>query len=566
MIAPVKPCAQICLRVAKVGGRKPYLLKTKVIPPGADFALQAWNIDGRDHSQLAALFGLGCDRTSIMPAMNSLPDKIYRAAQVREIDRIAIERCEIPGFTLMSRAGQRALTALRERWPRSRRLLVLCGAGNNAGDGYVVARLAAASGFHVVTVALVDPAQLGGDAELAYSMYVQGGGRLTAWDPLLLKACDVVVDAILGTGLSRELTGEPCDVVTKLNSADRPVLAIDIPTGLHADSGQAMGAAVRADLTVSFVGLKLGLFTGDGPEYAGEVRFDGLGIPPEAYEGLPHAGNRISRQLVREVLPRRPRTSHKGKNGHVLVVGGGEGMPGAIRLAAEAALHAGAGLVTVATLAKHVPIVVAQRPEIMATAADDVNALESLLEAADVVAIGPGLGQGKWAKSLLRLAMQSDKPLVVDADALNLIAARPAKRENWILTPHPGEAARLLSDNDGHAKPAAIQADRVAALSQLIDKYSGVVVLKGAGTIVARRGELPWFCDKGNPGMAAAGMGDVLTGVIAGIAAQCGDLFAAARAGVWVHGSAGNAAALGGERGIIASDLFGHIVTYVNPD
>ncbi len=495
-----------------------------------------------------------------MPAMSTLPTSIYRAAQVRELDRTAIEQREIPGFTLMSRAGQAVLSILRQRWPGARRLLVLCGAGNNAGDGYVVARLAARSGLQVVTVALVNPDKLQGDAELAWNLYRQGGGLVQEWDARLLQSCDVVVDAILGTGLTRELAGKPLAVVEALNKASRPVLAVDIPTGLHADTGHAMGMAVRAAVTVTFVGLKLGLYTGDGPEYSGEIFFDGLGIPADVYTGMANAGRRVDARLVAEVLPRRPRTVHKGDCGHVLLVGGGPGMPGAIRLAAEAALHAGAGLVSVATLPEHVPVVVSGRPELMARGVRSADDLEGLLARATVIALGPGLGQDPWARSLFDAVLAADKALVVDADALNLLAKHPCKRDDWVLTPHPGEAARLL----GESGAAAIQADRIAAVARLMERYGGTVLLKGAGTIVARNGDVPWFVDRGNPGMAAPGMGDVLTGVIAGIAAQCPDLFAAARAGAWVHASAGDAAARGGERGILASDLFAHIVTHVN--
>lgn len=486
---------------------------------------------------------------------------------MRDLDRTAIERFEIPGFTLMSRAGQSALAILRKRWPGARRLLVLCGAGNNAGDGYVVARLAALSGMQVTTVALVNPGQLQGDAELAWNMYRQGGGSSREWDPALLEGCDLVVDAILGTGLARQLEGKPYDVVAAVNASARPVLAIDIPTGLHADTGHAQGIAVHADVTITFVGLKLGLYTGDGPDYVGEVFFDSLGIPEQAYEGTPHAGTRIGPDDVQAALPRRSRTAHKGDNGRVLLIGGGTGMAGAICLAAEAALHAGAGLVTAATLPEHVPVVVTRRPEVIARGVTARAGLAPLLRAADVVAIGPGLGQDAWAKAMLEAALDSGKPMVVDADALNLLAMAPCKRDDWVLTPHPGEAARLLSNANGEEtqlRSLDIQTDRVSAAARLIDRYGGVLVLKGSGTIVARNGELPGFCDRGNPGMAAAGMGDVLTGVIAAVAAQCEDLFAAARAGAWVHAAAGDDAASAGERGILASDLFAHIVTHVN--
>lgn len=495
--------------------------------------------------------------------MESLPDKIYRAAQVRAIDRSAIEDCEIPGFTLMSRAGQAALDVLRSRWPAARRLLVLCGAGNNAGDGYVLARLAARSGLRVTVAALMDPEALQGDARLAWEMFRQAGGSTVKWEPQLPQRTDVIVDAILGTGLSRALEGQPARVVETLRDAGKPVLALDVPTGLDADTGHPLGTAVRAAVTVTFVGLKLGLYTGAGPEYCGEICFASLGIPERAYRDQVHAGRRIDRRLVRRTLPARARTSHKGQAGRVLLVGGGKGMPGAVRLAAEGALRAGAGLVTVATLPESVPAIVAGRPEVMVHGITDAGALQQLMAAADVVGIGPGLGQDSWARRMFDAVLASDKPLVVDADGLNLLAQSPHARGNWILTPHPGEAARLLEKFED---AAAVQRDRPAALAALIDRYAAVVILKGAGSLVGRAGEVPWICDRGNPGMASAGMGDVLTGVAAGIAAQNGDLFAAARAAAWVHGAAGDDAARNGERGMLASDLFVHLVTHVNQD
>lgn len=494
--------------------------------------------------------------------MDSVPDKIYRAAQVREIDRRAIEDCEIPGFTLMSRAGQAALEVVRSRWPAARRLLVLCGAGNNAGDGYVLARLAARSGLRVTVAALMDPQRLQGDARLAWEMYRQAGGLTQTWEQALPGRADVVVDAILGTGLSRALEGKPAQVVEALLTAGKPVLALDVPTGLDADTGRALGSAVRASATLTFVGLKLGLYTGAGPEHCGEIYFAGLGIPERAYRNQLHAARRIDEQLVRNVLPPRSRTAHKGSAGHVLLVGGGPGMPGAVRLAAEGALRAGAGRVTVATVPASVQAIAAGRPEVMVHGITSEEMLQPLLMSADVVGIGPGLGQDPWAARLFESVLAADRPLIVDADALNLLAREPQTRGNWILTPHPGEAARLLDTFDD---AAAIQRDRPSALAGLIDRFEAVVILKGAGTMVGRAGEVPWICDRGNPGMATAGMGDVLTGVTAAIAAQTQDLFAAARAAVWVHAAAGDDAAIQGERGLLASDLFPHLVTHVNP-
>ena len=284
-----------------------------------------------------------------------------------------------------------------------------------------------------------------------------------------------------------------------------------------------------------------------------------LGVPRATFDGAIPAARLIGEDTIAEALPRRPRTAHKGGHGHVLVIGGGPGMPGAARLAGEAALRAGAGLVTLAAHPDNAAIA-ATRPELMCIGAASPADLHALLGRATIVAVGPGLGQGAWAESLLEAALESGLPLVVDADALNLLAASPRTFARWVLTPHPGEAARLLGITG-----AAVQADRLGAARELQSRYGGVVVLKGAGSIVQPPGGPPWICDRGNPGMAAGGMGDVLTGVIAGIAAQCGDLGLAARAGVLVHAQAGDLAARAGERGMLAGDVLRQVRACVNP-
>jgi len=491
--------------------------------------------------------------------MKDLPLRIYRASQVRELDRLAIEEHGIPGYTLMYRAGEAALALLRKRWPAARRILVLCGAGNNAGDGYVLARLAQAERMHVMVVALFDPAKLQGDARIAWDTFHAAGGQVMDWDERLLEGAEVIVDAILGTGLTRPINGRSADLVHAVNRSGRPVLALDIPTGLCADTGIPLGAAIRADATITFVGLKLGLYLGEGLEHAGEVHFDDLGVSTVLGDGHPSAGRRIDHELLRRLLPRRRRTAHKGEHGHLLCVGGGPGMPGAIRLAAEAALRTGAGLVTVATHPDHVDVVAGARAELICHGIRQPGDLAPLCAASDVIAVGPGLGRDAWAQGLFEVAQASNRPMIVDADALNLLAAQPRRRDDWVLTPHPGEAGRLL-----RLETSSVQQERLVSVGKLLERYGGVIVLKGAGTLVGHVGDVPSICDHGNPGMAAPGMGDVLTGVIAGIAAQTRNLFDSACAGVLVHALAGDDAARSGERGMIASDLFPHVRKWVN--
>lgn len=489
----------------------------------------------------------------------TLPEALYTADQVRELDRRAIQGHGIPGYTLMQRAGAAALEVLGRMWPRGRVLAVVCGPGNNGGDGYVLARLARAAGWEVRLAAVTDPGALQGDAARAWGDWRAAGGGVVSLDAAL-EGCDVIVDALLGTGLGRPVEGAMAEAILRINAVGVPVLSLDIPSGLGADTGAVLGRAVRARATVTFIGLKLGLFTGEGREHGGEVHFDALAVPAAVYAGMIPAAARADAAVLGR-LPRRRRSAHKGDFGHVLVVGGAPGMPGAVRMAAEAAARVGAGLVSVATHAGHAAFIPLARPEVMAhgvTAPDD---LDPLLERATVVAVGPGLGQGDWGRALLQRVLAWEGPRVLDADALNLLAGAPQRRGDWVLTPHPGEAARLLG-----CTTARVQADRPAAAAALQARYGGVCVLKGSGTLV-HDGRGLTVCTGGNPGMASGGMGDVLTGVLAGgmaqgLAATPGET---AVLGVCAHARAADMAAGEGERGLLASDLIQRLRGVVNP-
>jgi hydroxyethylthiazole kinase-like uncharacterized protein yjeF len=493
------------------------------------------------------------------------PTAIYSAAQVRALDAWEIQKRRVPGFTLMTRAAEGALKILRARWPQAKRVAVVCGAGNNGGDGYVLARLARDAGLEALVLAAAPPDKLSGDARRAQEEWLRTGGGAHPFAADALSGSDVIVDALLGIGLAGPPRPEAVAVIRAINAAKRPVLALDLPSGIDADSGAVYDTAIRADITVSFVALKSGLFLGAGPEYAGVVLLDDLGIVAPNQPKFAPLMRRIDETELASSLPRRAREAHKGSNGHVLVIGGGAGMPGALRLAGEAALRAGAGLVTVAGAAENLVAVVGSRPELIYLPVSYDTGLEAAVHAADVIAIGPGLGTGTWSQRLwAAVRAVSGKPVVVDADALNMLAANPARlAPDWIITPHPGEAGRLLGID-----ARAVQADRLGAARTLHERYGAVTVLKGAGTLVASgtagAADLA-ICERGNPGMATAGMGDVLTGVIAGLRAQLGDSATAARVGVLVHALAGDSAAQGGQRGLIASDVIGELRGWVNP-
>ncbi len=484
------------------------------------------------------------------------PRSLYTARQVREFDRISIEDRGIDGYVLMCRAGAAAFDLMRARWPHARAVRILCGSGNNGGDGYVLGKLAVQAGLDVEVMAAA-PAK-SPTALLACADYEKAGGRVVEFDRRGIHNADLVVDGMLGTGLAQPLSGKYRDIVGRVNAAQKPVLGLDIPSGLNSDTGTVMGVASRCEATITFIGAKLGLFTGDGPSVAGNTVLDDLDVPADIYSAIEPTARIIDPPADGIGLARRCRTMHKGSAGRVLVVGGGEGMPGSVRMAAHAAYRAGAGLVQVATYSGHARQVTATCPEIMAVGVDGPADLDLPLNLADVVAIGPGLGTDSWARTLLECVLASGLPMVVDADALNLIAQTGVKRDNWILTPHPGEAGRLAD-----TATAAVQADRIGTVSLLRRKYGGVIVLKGAGTLV--RDDDLWLCSRGNPGMATGGMGDVLTGVISGLIAQGQSLSSAGRYGVWLHAEAADRAAReNGEIGLMATDLLPFVRKIVN--
>ena len=484
-------------------------------------------------------------------------ERLYTAAQTRELDRCAIQDHGIAGSTLMSRAASAAFATLLENWPHPVRIQVLCGTGNNGGDGFLIADLAHKRGIPVTVLQVGDAGKIGGDALLARQQAQANGVSVKAFADVPLLGNAVIVDALLGTGLGGEVRGEYREAIAAINCSGSRVLAVDIPSGLCSDSGRVLGAAVRADVTVTFIGRKRGLFTNAAADYTGSVVFADLGVPGEVYAAVDCDSYRLQLEALLARLPARPATAHKGLYGTVLVVGGERGMAGAAVLAAEAALRCGAGLVRVATREEHVAPLVARTPEAMPIGVRSGQDLAPLLEAADVLVVGPGLGQSPWSEQLLQAAAASGKPMVLDADGLNLLAAGRAvaepRRDSWVLTPHPGEAARLLG-----TATAAVQADRCAAARALQQAYGGVAVLKGNGSLVTDGRQL-LLSDYGNPGMASGGMGDVLSGVIGSLLAQRREPLEAAALGVCLHGAAADLAAQQGQRGLLASDLMAHM-------
>lgn len=486
---------------------------------------------------------------------------LYTARQVGELDRRTIAG-GVEGFALMQRAASSAWHSVRTRWPQARSLSVVCGGGNNGGDGHVLAALAAQAGMKVQRIGVKPIDALTGDAARAAALASDAGVGCVAWHDDIAFTGEVVVDALLGTGLKGAVQGAYTQAIHAINNAGLPVLAVDIPSGLAADTGAVSGCAVHADATVTFIGDKLGLYTGQAPDHVGEVDFRPLGVKSQAFFDIVPRAFRLSEALLPEAFPPRRRTAHKGNMGHVLVLGGAPGFGGAALIASQAAARLGAGKVSLATAPEHVSASLTRCPEVMAHGVRGGADVAAHVALCDVIVAGPGLGQGAWGQAMLAAALESGKPLVLDADALNLLASRwpDAHRDDWVLTPHPGEAARLLG-----LSVAEVEADRPAAAEALRQQRGGRVILKGAGSLIAGQSGLA-VCPYGNPGMASGGMGDALSGMLGALLGQQGVSDKSVWLGVLVHALAADRAAQdNGERGLLAGDLAFYARRLINP-
>ncbi|MBT3504583.1 MAG: NAD(P)H-hydrate dehydratase [Piscirickettsiaceae bacterium] len=487
--------------------------------------------------------------------MLNLPHDLYTAAQIRELERIVAEDHNISFSELMTRAGASALSTIKQQWPKAERILVLCGTGNNGGDGFELARQALADNYRVEVIQIGDDKLLTKIAFDAKDALLSTGKEIQGFQEELPPA-DVIVDAIFGTGINRPVEGQAKEVIQAINKPTGiPILSLDMPSGLHADTGNPQGLAVKATSTLNFIGLNIGLLTGHGPHYSGEIYFDSLDTPITVYKQVTPTFRRLNLEKDGERLAPRERTGHKGLYGHLVIIGGDIGMSGAVRIAAEAGARVGSGLTSIATRQSHSALINLTRPELMSHSVESPEELNLLLKQANALTIGPGLGQSDWAKALFEKAAEAILPMVVDADALNLLSKNRLHSDNWILTPHPGEAGRLLD-----CSSAEIQADRYSAVQEIQNIYGGVVVLKGPGTLINNGEALTRLSISGNPGMSTGGMGDVLAGVIGGLLAQGFPLMEAACVGVTLHGMAGDKAAnQDGERGMLAMDLMPHL-------
>jgi NAD(P)H-hydrate epimerase len=492
--------------------------------------------------------------------------RILTGDQMRAADRHAIERLGIPGILLMEQAGRAVADALLEDRPDAGRtgVAILCGRGNNGGDGFVIARRLRERGIEAAVVAFAAAGELRGDAATAHETAVESGVRVVeaidraAWDRERDRVLSrgIVVDAMLGTGVSGGARGLVADVIADLARTRAFVVSVDLPSGVDANAGEVAGPAVRADVTYTLCRPKLALLLEPAASLAGRWRVLDIGIPEEAVEAAGSNLEWLDAAAVAPLLPARPKDAHKGRFGHLLVVAGSRGKSGAAVLCARGALRAGAGLVTVATSRDAQPLVAVQQAEVMTEIAASAAVALRSLASRDALAIGPGLGTSAAARALVTTMLAKRRvPAVADADALNVFEGRRlrAGKLPLVITPHPGEAARLL----GTTTPA-VQADRLGSARRLADATGAVVVLKGHHTVVAEPGGAAAFNSTGNPGMATAGMGDVLTGIVGAFLARGIPARDAARLAAYVHGDAGDrAAASRGQEGLIATDAVG---------
>jgi len=490
----------------------------------------------------------------------SLTQKLYRADQVRNNEKAAAESLGIDMYSLMVRAGEAVFHHAVSLLPNSEHYLVLVGAGHNAGDGYIAAVTAAKAGKTVKLCAIEPEREMSGDVARARQAWLDIGGTVTAFSEDLLSKTDIIIDALLGTGIVGVMRPEFAHVIDLVNASNIPVVSVDVPSGLCGDTGESLGRCIQADVTVTFIGIKLGLTTGAGKQSCGKLIFEDLGIG-KAFANIARSDATALDIKHFKGLSPRPINSHKGSHGRMLCIGGNKGMSGAIRLTSEAALRSGAGMVKVFAHEDSVVQICAGRPELMVIS----KGLEDALAWATCIVIGPGLGTDDWAKSIFDTVMeycqQHAKPIVIDADALNLKAINTTyiALSNCIITPHSGEASRLLN-----VSIEDVESNRFNYARQCAQRYDATCVLKGAGSIVDNQ-KHSWVCRHGNPGMATAGMGDVLTGILGALIAQGLNTDMACQFGVSLHAKAGDLVAEHyGQRGLLASDLFETVRVLIN--
>ncbi len=488
----------------------------------------------------------------------SIPQHAYDAETVKRNEGLIAQQHGLSLYQLMELAGLAGFELCKQRWPKAKTMLIICGRGNNAGDGFVLARHAMASGMHVYVHSLATIDEYQGDAAVACKKFLNTGGEIYSFNEIDLSRVDVIIDAMLGTGIVGDVRESYGYVINLINQLHIPILSIDLPSGLNANNGQVQGSCIKANVTVCFIALKKGMLTGKAKSFCGDIYLAGLGISEDFSNNIAAKVSLNCKQNL-AILKPRDACSHKGTSGFVLAFAGNKGYPGAARLCTEAALRCGAGLVALVCHKDNQIIVACNRPELMLIDSEQLDKqAKKSGEKADVILLGPGLGDDNWAQSCFEYALALPQVKVIDADGLNLLAKNPQYDSNWVLTPHPGEAARLLN-----CTISDIEQDRYEAVRAIALKYGGICILKGAGTLISDGDEVVVNLT-GNAGMASGGMGDVLAGIIAALSLQSDNLFQASCLAVFLHGKAADIAVVDGEKGLLASDLFPFLRQLVN--
>ncbi len=484
----------------------------------------------------------------------NLPHFAYSAQQVKQNEALVAKQQGIEMYSLMHDAATAVFKCIYRHSADVRSVCIVAGGGNNAGDGYLTGKLALLAGLEVSLVAVKPAVNLSGDAALARDEFIAAGGEILDYDEQqMLPQCDVLVDALLGIGFSGALSEQYQKVIEKINLSNAVVYSVDLPSGLNATTGLVSSPTVLADHTVSFIALKQGLLTGNAKQVVGQLDFCGLQLADAFQQAVPSSVSYLPYEILQQSLPKRQTIGYKNSYGHVLIVAGNRGMAGAARLSAEACLRSGAGLVSVLTHSDNVSAVLQGRYELMVHGFTSHEQAQTLLNNVDVVVLGPGLGQDDWAQTLWQLCIKVNKPIVMDADGLNLLAQSKIRINQLVVTPHIGEAARLLGVNKNE-----IELTRFSTVQTIVSQYNAVCVLKGPGSLVSDVTRTN-INRSGCVAMASAGMGDVLSGIIAAFIGQGMALYEATSLAVSLHGYAGECAAEHGARGMLASDLFPYI-------
>ena len=496
--------------------------------------------------------------------------KLYTASETRKIDNLAIKEKGISGYSLMQMAAEFTLDVILREFSPVEELIIFCSKGKNSGDGFLLGSFAKEFGLEVTIVMSNTSNVLKGVSRKAFEEMKDAKVKIISTksvEKLKVSNKAVIVDALIGTGLKGNLRKNIKESILALNKlgVKLPVLSLDIPSGINPDTGDADDIAVYADITATFVAQKRGCFTSVGKKFSGEIVYSDLEIPKNLFSKITSTSYVVDYEDSISKVVYREQDAHKGHFGNVLIVGGDRGLGGAGLLSSRAAVYSGAGLTSLVTRPEHVSASLVSCPEVMVKGVDSGQDIEEHLVKPDVIAIGPGLGQSAWSEQMIQRvfweAEKRDVSVIMDADALNLLTKLKLSSDlpkRLILTPHPGEAARLLNTS-----VAVIESNRFSAAAKIQKKFNATVVLKGSGTVICHKsgGTQKWgICDSGNPGMATGGMGDVLTGIIAGLLAQGLTLKEAAEAGVDLHAKAADQASLEfGEAGLTSSDVINEL-------